>query len=185
MISSHHDSRSHQKACATRQWFGSPMPIIIGVLLLYLTPPVVAAQRSVATISPVERLVPPIAGPLHATFTYDGRIVVLSDGIASHQRSLSLWSGQEHKWLLSKPVGLETPSQKGRWVDCGITAYVSSLNSIVVCSDPSHLLVLDADTFEVKREIALDKWTNTYDFVASEKGEYIYVVGLTRERASP
>lgn len=161
------------------------MPIIIGVLLLYLTPPVVAAQRSVATISPVERLVPPIAGPLHATFTYDGRIVVLSDGIASHQRSLSLWSGQEHKWLLSKPVGLETPSQKGRWVDCGITAYVSSSNSIVVCSDPSHLLVLDADTFEVKREIALDKWTNTYDFVASEKGEYIYVVGLTRERASP
>jgi hypothetical protein len=156
------------------------MPLIIGALLFCLTLSANPEQRSVAAISPVDRLVPPVVGPLDATFTHDGRIVIQSDGITSHQRSLSLWSSQERKWLLSKAVGLETPAQKGRWINCARTTYIRSSNSIVVCGSPGHLLVLDGDTFEVKREIGLDKWTNTYDFVASEDGERVYVVGLTR-----
>jgi hypothetical protein len=110
--------------------------LIICLLLLCPTLP-----QKVLEISPAESLVLPVAGPLDATFTHDGRFAVLSDGIASTQRYLSLWSTHEHKWLLSKTIGFETSSSKGRWIDCGRTAYLASSNSIVVCSSPTKLLV--------------------------------------------
>ena len=151
------------------------MSLIICLLLLCPTLP-----PKVLEISPAESPVLPVAGPLDATFTHDGRLTVLSDGITLTQRYLSLWSTRESKWLLSKAIGFETLSKKGRWTDCSRTAYFASSNSIVVCGSATKLLVLDGDSFDAKREINLDKWTNTYDFVVNEKGHRIYVVGLTR-----
>src|SRR5262245_8279794 len=102
-------------------------------------------QPRAITLLPCDRLVPPKAGPLDATFTHSGRIAVQSDGIVSHQRVVSLWSVNERKWIASVPIGSRTPTRRGRWVNCGKITYLPSSNSLIVCGSPAQLLVLDAD----------------------------------------
>ena len=154
----------------------------IVILLVYLSVSVSSAQQPAAIISPPDRIVLPVVGPIAATFTHDGMIVVQSDGITKHQRSVSLWNSKEHTWSVSKVIGPNSPAEKGRWNDCVRTAYLKSTNTVVVCGSPSQLLVVDGDTLDVKQQITLDKWTNTYDFEITDDGQHVYTVGLTRGR---
>jgi hypothetical protein len=137
-------------------------------------------QPRAITLLPSDRLVPPKAGPLDATFTHNGRIAVQSDGIVSHQRFVSLWSVNERRWLKSVPIVSRTPTRKGRWTNCSRITYLPSSNSLVVCGSPAQLLVVDADSLEVKREIALDSATETYDFAVLESHDSVYAIGITR-----
>ena len=157
------------------------MPLLrVLALLCAASVSLTGEQSRVISLSPSDHLVPPKAGPLDATFTHGNRIAVQSDGIVSHQRFVSLWSVNERRWIASVPIVSGTSARKGRWIDCGRIYYLRSSNSLVVCGSPEDLLVLDADSLEVRREIVLDKGTDTYDFALIESNDSVYTIGYAR-----